>query len=174
MLAPGDFTVGRGLDCGLPLDDEKVSRLHAVIHVGANELHVEDRQSRNGVRVNGQRIETKQRVGHGDVIEIGRQQIHVVEEEERLRRAAVQTVGTAEDSSLVRKELGLPPVSKLSRREQEVLRLIALGHTHKDIATQLGVSVKTVETYRARVAEKLELKSRAELVRYALEAGLVE
>jgi two-component system response regulator NreC len=54
-----------------------------------------------------------------------------------------------------------------------VLRLIALGHTNADIAKQLYLSVRTVETHRAHIQQKLRLGSRAELVRYALEHGLI-
>jgi DNA-binding NarL/FixJ family response regulator len=59
----------------------------------------------------------------------------------------------------------------LSEREAEVIRLIAQGYTNKEIAVQLSLSVKTVETYKARSMEKLGLDSRAEIVRYALEQG---
>lgn len=69
-------------------------------------------------------------------------------------------------------EAGQEPV--LSRREQEVLRLIALGYTNRQAAEMLYLSVKTVETYRARVMAKLGLHTRAELVRYALRHGLLE
>jgi two-component system, NarL family, response regulator NreC len=62
----------------------------------------------------------------------------------------------------------------LSEREQEVLRLVALGHTSKEIADQLAVSAKTVDTYRARGMDKLELRSRAALVRFALAHGLLD
>ena len=62
----------------------------------------------------------------------------------------------------------------LSVREKEVLRLVALGYTNRQIADQLFLSVKTIETYRARVMEKLNLGSRAALVRYALGRGLME
>jgi len=61
----------------------------------------------------------------------------------------------------------------LSDREREVLRLIAEGRTYKEMAKVLAVSVKTIETYRERIKEKLGLHTRAELVRYALEKGLV-
>lgn len=61
----------------------------------------------------------------------------------------------------------------LSERETEVLRLLSLGHTNQEIADILFVSVKTVETYKARVMEKLELHKRAELVRYALQNGVI-
>lgn len=66
------------------------------------------------------------------------------------------------------------PVARLSNREFEALRLIALGHSNKEIAALLQLSVKTVETYKARVMEKLELKSRVALVRYALQHGLLD
>jgi two-component system, NarL family, response regulator NreC len=62
----------------------------------------------------------------------------------------------------------------LSEREQDVLRLVALGYTGREIADQLCLSVKTVETYRARGMEKLGLASRAGLVRFALAKGLME
>lgn len=61
---------------------------------------------------------------------------------------------------------------RLSEREKEVLRLVALGDTNREIAERLFLSVRTVETYRARLMEKLNLKSRGELVRYALRRGL--
>ena len=60
---------------------------------------------------------------------------------------------------------------ELTERETEVLKLIALGFTNKEIAGQLGVGVKSVETYKARGTEKLGLKTRAELVRYAAGQG---
>jgi two-component system, NarL family, response regulator NreC len=64
-------------------------------------------------------------------------------------------------------------LGRLSPREAEVLRQLALGYTNKEIAARLTVSVKSVETYRARVFEKLGLTSRAEIVRYALEFGVI-
>jgi two-component system, NarL family, response regulator NreC len=62
----------------------------------------------------------------------------------------------------------------LSDREREVLRLLALGHTNQEIAKQLYISVRTAETHRAHIMQKLRLGSRAELVRHALEHGLLE
>jgi DNA-binding NarL/FixJ family response regulator len=61
--------------------------------------------------------------------------------------------------------------ANLSEREREVVQRVVQGYSNKDIATQLSLSVKTVETYRARALEKLGLTSRAALVRYALEHG---
>jgi DNA-binding NarL/FixJ family response regulator len=64
--------------------------------------------------------------------------------------------------------------SDLSERETEVLRLIAWGYSNKEVAAQLEISVKTVETYKARLMEKLDLRSRADIVRYALHQGWLQ
>jgi len=61
----------------------------------------------------------------------------------------------------------------LSRREVDVLRLLALGHTNAEIAEQLSLSVRTVETHRAHIQQKLRISSRAGLVGYAIERGLI-
>ena len=61
----------------------------------------------------------------------------------------------------------------LSDREREVLRLLALGHTNQEIAEMLFISVRTAETHRAHIMQKLRLETRAELVRYALAQGLL-
>lgn len=63
-----------------------------------------------------------------------------------------------------------PPVS-LSDREAEVIRLIARGHTSKEMAEALGISPRTLETYKARAMSKLSLRTRAELIRYAMRSG---
>jgi two-component system response regulator NreC len=64
--------------------------------------------------------------------------------------------------------------SDLSERETDVLRLIALGHTNAEIAEKLYISVRTVETHRAHIQQKLGVSSRAELVQSALSRGLIE
>jgi DNA-binding NarL/FixJ family response regulator len=65
-------------------------------------------------------------------------------------------------------------VEELSPRERDVLRQIAQGYTNKEIAAQLDVSVKSIETYKARAAAKLRLHTRAEIVRYAASQGWIE
>jgi len=65
-------------------------------------------------------------------------------------------------------------IDVLSPREREVLRLLALGNTNHEIAADLVVSVKTVETHRAHIMNKLKAESRADLVRHALGAGLLD
>jgi two-component system, NarL family, response regulator NreC len=76
---------------------------------------------------------------------------------------------TAETAELRRAE-----EDPLSEREREVLRLLALGHTNQEIAQQLFISVRTAETHRAHIMQKLRLSSRAELVRHALSQGLLD
>jgi two-component system response regulator NreC len=66
------------------------------------------------------------------------------------------------------------PPKDLSRREREVLGLLAQGHSNQQIANHIQVSVKTVETYRTRLREKLGLKGRAELYRFAVESGILD
>src|SRR5688500_10124093 len=62
----------------------------------------------------------------------------------------------------------------LSKRERQVLRLLAQGHSNQQIADAIRLSVKTVETYRTRLSEKLGLKGRAELYRFASESGILD
>jgi two-component system response regulator NreC len=66
------------------------------------------------------------------------------------------------------------PPDDLSQREVDVLRLIALGHTNTEIAEQLFLSVRTVETHRSHIQQKLRLSTRAELVGYAIERGVID
>lgn len=67
-----------------------------------------------------------------------------------------------------------PEIPALSEREREVLHLLARGHTNQQVADHLCIGVKSVETYKARLMDKLGLKGRAELVRYALTHGLLK
>jgi two-component system, NarL family, response regulator NreC len=94
---------------------------------------------------------------------------------EAIRRAAVgDTYLNPRLGARVAAEPPPGPPDGLSDREVEVLRMIALGHTNSEIAEQLFLSVRTVETHRAHIQQKLLLGSRSELVRYALAHGLVE
>ena len=83
-------------------------------------------------------------------------------------------LGDLAADKFARDRSGVDSYGLLSHREKEVLRLVALGYTNRQIADQLFLSVKTIETYRARVMEKLDLGSRAALVRYALGKGLMD
>ena len=92
--------------------------------------------------------------------------IHAAAAGERYLTAAVAAGLSHEDPGADAREL--------SPRESEVLRLMALGHTNREIGEQLGLSVRTVETHRSHVQQKLGLTTRPELTRYALERGLVD
>jgi DNA-binding NarL/FixJ family response regulator len=70
--------------------------------------------------------------------------------------------------------LGAPATAELSEREADVIRLIAQGYSNKEIAAQLGLSIKTVETYKSRAMEKIGLDSRVAIVRYALQRGWLQ
>ncbi len=62
---------------------------------------------------------------------------------------------------------------RLTPRESEVLRLLALGYTNREVADELDISVRTVETHRASILAKLRVRTRADLVRYARNAGML-
>jgi two-component system response regulator NreC len=70
--------------------------------------------------------------------------------------------------------LGADPLEALGDRDRELLRLLALGHTNREIGEQLYLSVRAVEVNRAKLLEKLDLESRPELVRFAIANGLVD
>lgn len=71
-------------------------------------------------------------------------------------------------------EQGVPLHETLSDRELQVLRMLALGKSVKDIGVELGLSEKTISTYRTRILEKLSLATTADLIRYAIRANLVD
>ena len=96
----------------------------------------------------------------------GRTFVYLTRPGEQVRGLAVRHV--SRDSSAA----GHP--RPLSRREAQVLRLLAQGHTNQEAANHLAVSVKTIEAHRKRVSDKLGLKSRAQLFRFAVEVGLLE
>lgn len=73
-----------------------------------------------------------------------------------------------------RKLRSAPPEKELSAREEEVLRLIAWGYANKEIAARLDLSVKTVEVYKTRAMEKLDMRNRIDIVRYALLKGWLQ
>jgi hypothetical protein len=95
-LGDGQFVIGRGSDCQPALDDGLVSRRHAMITVGDGEVAIEDLESRNGVKVNGARIEHRVPLGDGDRIQIGSQEMTV------LRVRSVNTATLAQPAPTLR------------------------------------------------------------------------
>lgn len=182
-LSPGNFTIGRSSDCSLPLDDAMVSRVHVVIRVGDDGAVVQDAGSSNGTRLNGELLERAQPLHDGHRLTLGstRMTVHVVEQlpVESKRRSRDETLPLQRAPGQVRSTFPPPrvaedsPLAQLSKREREVMHLIALGHTHKEVAEHLELSPKTVEGYRARLTEKLGVKSRADIVQLALQEKLL-
>lgn len=84
---------------------------------------------------------------------------------------ASRLVGTSNRGDALHQLMESP---QLSKREEQVLRLIANGYSNKEVAARMSVSVKTVETYRARSIQKLELRSRVDIVQYALRRGWLD
>ena len=66
------------------------------------------------------------------------------------------------------------PLDSLSMRELQVLRRLGMGHTNREIASAYNISIKTVDTYRARLLKKLDLRNNAELIRFAIQNNLIE
>src|SRR5262249_4085412 len=97
--------------------------------------------------------------------------VTAIEEVSRGHRYVAQDVA---ESAGNWKQTPAAPHEALSDREYQVLRMLGSGQTVSDIARDLGLSVKTVSTYRIRVLEKLGMKSNAELMRYAIENNLLE
>ena len=97
-LPEGEFVIGRAANCQLSLDDPLVSRNHATLSVTVDAVVVADLGSRNGVRVNGERIEGKRKLSHGDQISIGSQEMTVMSRREiaadTLIQAPTQRVAT--------------------------------------------------------------------------------
>lgn len=177
---PGDgLLVGRASDCQLRLEDGLVSRHHARFCATGEGLTVEDLKSRNGVQVNQSLIRRRTRLSHGDRVGIGLKMFEVIDRALLNRPPTLSTLPptshpfSSPDTSTLQQDTAVAHLDDLSPREREVLELIVFGHTQKEMAEQLHLSVKTVESHRARIAEKLGCHTRAELVTYAISAGIL-
>jgi DNA-binding CsgD family transcriptional regulator len=178
-LSNRELVVGRSSECDVVLAGGLVSRRHARFQVSSEGLTVEDAGSRNGVLVNDKKIAGVTRLAHGDVVCIGVECFEVLDNlvlhhPEHLSTLPPPRVPLGEsDVDGPEQETIAARLDVLTGRETEVLRLLVLGHTQKEMAEQLHLSVKTVETHRARIAEKTGCRTRAELVAYAISAGML-
>lgn len=160
--------VGRGDDVHLQLYDIGVSRRHAALHSVDARLILEDLRSFNGTYVNGERVGQPLSLHPGDEIQLGSCELRV-------------SLRSARGDRTERDTQPIPPIARpqsallatLSPRERELLPLLAGGMSQRDLAAQLGVTVKTIETYRTRIGHKLGVSNRAALIRFALENGLL-
>jgi DNA-binding CsgD family transcriptional regulator len=168
-----ELVIGRNHECQLVLRDKLVSRRHARFVQDGDRLFVEDLESRNGVLVNERRITEPTLLVHGDLVAIGRRTFEVVDVAMVSRRRPSTLPFEISDADGPDAVTVPPDLHVLSARENQVFELIVLGHTQREIGEMLGVSVKTVETHRAHINDKLGCRTRAQLVAYAITAGVL-
>ena len=156
--------IGRDQACDLVLPgDPTVSRIHATLRRLADGWVLEDGASRNGTCVNGARVASAVRLGPGDRVSIGNFVVVIGSDDGH----ALETVAAQDaERTRVRLETGL------SAREVEVLRGVCVGHSNAEIAAELFISVKTVQTHLDRIRDKTGFRTRAELVRYGFDHGV--
>jgi pSer/pThr/pTyr-binding forkhead associated (FHA) protein len=165
-LSAGTYRIGRSPTSDICIDDASVSRAHATLRVDRERVVIDELGSRNGVRVNGAVRRGATVLTPGDRVQFGEVEFElVVSEQVPDERSGAPTRPMP--------KLTEPRGPVLSGRETEVLEMIARGVTQREIAETLGLSVKTIETYRARIAEKLGLETRAALVDYAIRSGVL-
>ncbi len=167
LLTPGLWRIGRDAGCEIRIDDESVSRRHASLRVWVDRVELTDHGSRNGVRINGKRVFGTAEIVPGDELDVGARRLKLAEQ------GAFDSIAAATKPMPKVPKEGRDSLALLSPREREVFERLAKGETQREVAEALGLSVKTVETYRARIADKLGLKSRADLVKFALDAGVL-
>jgi DNA-binding CsgD family transcriptional regulator len=187
LLSHGLFLVGRSPDVDVRIAHPEVSRHHAAIRVGHRHATLEDLASSNGVLLNGRRVYGVTAVGPGDRITLGSQVLQVLaadasptveNDDDQGAITAVTDMLHDEPTRRERPPHPTPPnsimsLSLLSDREREVLRRVAAGLSQREIGEQLGISPKTVETYRGRIVDKLGLPTRASMIQYAVNVGLL-
>jgi hypothetical protein len=145
-LVDGDFVVGRGSDCQLALDDALVSRRHALLVVGENELHIEDLSSRNGVWVNGDKIDGRTKLSDGDKVRIGSQEMAVL----KVQRAHATTL--AQPAPTLRADAfgllgGLADKALAMGRGEEAERILSVHMTNilEDARSGRQIASETVK-----------------------------
>jgi pSer/pThr/pTyr-binding forkhead associated (FHA) protein len=177
FLLAASVVVGRGVGADLQTDDESVSRRHASFRPEADGVWVEDLSSRNGTWVNGAPISAPHRLTHGDRISLGACELELLSvtclDESRVTQPLVPTLRPTSSRSCSPSQSASRSLDALSPRERAVFPLLASGLSQREIASQCGVTVKTIETYRTRIGHKLGLSTRAELIRFALEIGVL-
>lgn len=182
FVLTSSVVLGRAAGCDLQVDDDSVSRRHAFLRVERDAVWVDDLSSRNGTWVNGVQITEAKRLAHGDRIGVGTCEFVLCAaaalDGSRVTQPVIPLVTDPDNKSVapgehVTEQPGGPSLSALSPRERAVFPLLASGLSQREIASQCGVTVKTIETYRTRIGHKLGLSTRAEFIRFALEIGVL-
>jgi pSer/pThr/pTyr-binding forkhead associated (FHA) protein len=184
FVLTSSVVLGRAAGCDLQVDDDSVSRRHASLRVERDAVWVDDLSSRNGTWVNGVQIAEAKRLVHGDRIVLGTCEFVLCAaaalDGSRVTQPVIPLVTDPDNKSVVHvptesvsEQPGGPSLSALSPRERAVFPLLASGLSQREIASQCGVTVKTIETYRTRIGHKLGLSTRAEFIRFALEIGVL-
>src|SRR6185312_5628193 len=152
------------------------------LRVEPDSIWIDDLSSRNGTWVNGVQITSAKRLAHGDRIGVGTCEFQLLAavslDGSRVTQPVVPLVHELDSKSVAPADgvsgiPGRPSLSALSPRERAVFPLLASGLSQREIASQCGVTVKTIETYRTRIGHKLGLSTRAEFIRFALEIGVL-
>jgi pSer/pThr/pTyr-binding forkhead associated (FHA) protein len=155
-LVEGEFVVGRGADCQLALDDALVSRRHAILTISGDDIQIDDLGSRNGVRVNGERIDGKTRLSDGDKIRIGTQDMVI------LRMSRVPATTLQQPAPTLRADAfgllgGLADKALAMGRGEEAERILSVHMTNilEDARSGRKVATETAKTaalYAVKVA----------------------
>ena len=165
VLEPGTV-VGRGSDADIQLDDESVSRRHARFSYVDGGFEIEDLSSKNGTRVNGTPVSGAVRLSVGDNVGLGSYDFRLILVSSPRSERVTQPIADMKSPSA-------DALAVLSPRERTIFPMLARGLSQREIAAECSVTVKTVETYRTRISHKLGLHSRADLIRLALETGVL-
>ena len=154
------ITIGRANNSHVILSDPLVSRAHAVVERIGEQWLIRDLGSRNGTYVNGVRVGRATSLRAGDVVQVAETRLQVLS-------------GTSDDSMQTQAPPTVPD-ARLSARESQVLGLVATGHTDREIAGRLDLSVKTVQSHLDRIRDKTGARRRPDLTREALQRGLLD
>lgn len=180
-LPVGDFVIGRASGCHLALDDGLVSRQHATLHVGADEVTIEDLESRNGVQINDVRLapRTPRRLDHLDRVKIGGQELLflVLLAEESDAPTSCPSCGLAIERGDVRcRHCGRRLVASVRAAATLEMPSAALQELVEEATTGLdlitGLAEKTLSLGRAEEAERMVLHHLETVLRTARESGL--
>lgn len=157
-LSPGTFSIGRSAECQLSLDDPLVSRKHALLRVFEHEVTIEDAGSRNGVLVNGTKIDGAVRLGDGDRITIGAQEMTItaIADSELARRAVRATPMSAGPVTLVTMPVATPQ-AQMMHAEPAIGEESTIARPKRGEALKLlgGVADKALALGNPESAERL-------------------